>query len=421
MPDSTPPSRVCNRLSSGIVSKRLCYLLIHIGKGIRNIILRKTAHSRPLSAEVGGALGDLGTFVPYTLGAISVAGMSPVGVLGGFGLLYLASGLFYRLPIPVQPMKAVAAVMLTSGLTPGAIAASGLLIGVALLALAATGVIARLARAVPQTVSTGLQLGLGISLGWLSLEMMAENAWLGALMVIMLACMLRVPGLPATLVALVVAVIIGRALAPEQVWPDLRPTLGLPSVVLPGLDDLAHALRVTVLPQLALTVTNAIIVTAVMAGELFGNRARRVTPVNLALTSGVANLCLAPLGAMPMCHGAGGLAAHYRFGARSGVAPVLMGVALLILASTFSNTAIGMLALMPLAAVGALLLFSAIELAWSRRLVDARPECLPVIGITAGATVLADPLWGLVAGAVTEWLAGRFASSSRGATDDRTS
>lgn len=374
-----------------------------------------------LSGEVGGALGDLGTFVPYTLGAITLAGMSPVGVLTGFGVLYVASGVFYRLPVPVQPMKAVAAVMLTSGLTPGAIAATGIVVGLVLILLAVTGVITRLAKAVPQTVSTGLQLGLGISLGWIAVDMMAGNVWLGAAMLALLACLLRVPAVPSTLVALAVAIVIGRLLAPAQAWPSFQPALVLPPVVLPALDDLRHALRVTVLPQLALTVTNAIIITAALARELFGERAERATPANLALSSGVANLVLAPFGAMPMCHGAGGLAAHYRFGARSGVAPVLMGVVLLTLASSFSEAAAAVLGLIPLAAVGALLLFSAVELAWTRRLTDARAECLPVIGVTAAATVLADPLYGLLAGWFTEWLAGRLVrNSQRTARNDRT-
>src|SRR5919106_773368 len=134
-----------------------------------------------LAGEIGGAFGDLGTFLPHALGAITVAGLAPVGVLAGFGVFYVASGLYYRLPIPVQPMKAVSAVLITSGLSAGEVAATGLCLGLILVVLAATGAIGRFARVIPPSVVTGLQLGLGITLALLSLELMAGQPWLGAL------------------------------------------------------------------------------------------------------------------------------------------------------------------------------------------------------------------------------------------------
>ena len=377
------------------------------------------AGRRTWAGELSGACGDLGTFVPYTLGAMNVAGMAPAGVLTGFGLFYLATGLFYRLPIPVQPMKAVSAVLLTSGLSAQAIAATGLLVGLSLLVLGLTGIIGRLAQAVPQSVTTGLQLGLGISLAWLSVGMMAETWWLSLLLVALLVALLKAPRIPSTLVALALAVVIGRWLGAGDEWPVLEPGITVPTLVVPGLEDLAYALHVTVLPQLALTLTNAVIVTAALSRELFGPRARRVSPSNLALSSGLANIALAPLGALPMCHGAGGLAAHYRFGARTGAPPVLLGIALLTLGVVFPDTAAALLSLIPTAAVGALLLLSAIELAWSKRLVDARPACLPIIGITAAATVLWNPLWGVLAGWGVEFMAARIGSRLQSDTSKR--
>ena len=377
------------------------------------------ASRRSWPEEVGGAFGDLGTFIPHTLGAISIAGLSPVGVLAGFGLFYIASGWFYRLPIPVQPMKAVSAVLLTSGLSASEIAATGVLIGLALIGLGVTGITARLAYAVPQTVTTGLQLGLGIGLGWLSLGLLSENWWLGAMVIALLIGLLRIPGLPATLIVLALAIVIGELTRPGQPGLFFKPVLASPELVLPGLADLEHALGATVLPQLALTITNAIIITAAMSRDFFGRRACRATPANLALSSGIANLILAPFGALPMCHGAGGLAAHYRFGARTGAAPLILGITLLMLGLMFADAAVSLLSMIPTAAVGALLLFSSAELAWSKRLVDARPLCLPVIGITAAVTVLADPLWGLLCGWSIELLAGRVGSPRRNRSADR--
>ncbi len=114
--------------------------------------------------EANGALGDIGTLLPLGLGAIALAGLSPQMVLLGFGLFYIATGLVYRLPIPVQPMKAIAAVALLGVASSTEIALSGVLIGLVLLGLGGTGLIDRIRRLVPQSVLSGLQLGLGLSL-----------------------------------------------------------------------------------------------------------------------------------------------------------------------------------------------------------------------------------------------------------------
>src|SRR3954465_14814455 len=94
---------------------------------------------RRVAAEIAGACGDLGTFIPHVIGAITVAGLAPVGVLFGFGFFLISTGLFYGLPLPVQPMKAVSAVILTDGLRPGEVAAAGLLMGALLFPLGVRG------------------------------------------------------------------------------------------------------------------------------------------------------------------------------------------------------------------------------------------------------------------------------------------
>jgi len=138
-----------------------------------------TTPVRRLLLECSGACGDLGTFIPHVIGAMTVAGLAPAGVLFGFAAFLIATGLFYGLPLPVQPMKAISAVILTGGLRPGEVAAAGMMIGVVLLALSVTGWIGRLARAIPQSVSAGLQLGLGVLIGVLGLKLILETPWLG--------------------------------------------------------------------------------------------------------------------------------------------------------------------------------------------------------------------------------------------------
>ena len=218
-------------------------------------------HGGRVAGEIGGAFGDLGTFLPHVLGAITVAGLAPIGVLASFGVCYIATGLFYRLPIPVQPMKAVSAVLIASGLSAGEIAAAGLCLGVILLVLGATGAIGRFARIVPTSVVTGLQLGLGVTLALLSLELMAGLPWLGIVTVGLLLRLMRVPRCPATLLALGMAVVLARFAGVGAPWPGFEWAPAWPAAIVPDLGDFQRALASAGLPQLPLTLTNAVIVT----------------------------------------------------------------------------------------------------------------------------------------------------------------
>ena len=352
--------------------------------------------------EVNGALGDIGTLLPLMLGTIALVGLAPTPVLLGFAVFYIASAFYYRLPIPVQPMKAVAAALLTAGITPGGLAASGVIIGVTLLMLGWTGWINRIARLVPQSVLAGLQLGLGLALAHMSLDLMASAPLVAMVTLGLLLGLLLTPRYPATLVALAAATVLAQALdVPGLDFGTLSPALvSVPS--LPSLADVERALSVFVLPQLSLTFTNAVLLTALLAGDYFGDRASHVTPVRLSISSGLANLLLSPLGALPMCHGAGGLAAHYRFGARSGAAPLIIGMALIAFALVPGGLGLAVLAAIPVAGLGALLFVTAGQLAVTKRLFDCKPSCWPVIAVTAGVTVFIDPFWGLLAGGGAE-------------------
>ena len=178
----------------------------------------------------------------------------------------------------------------------------------------------------------------------------------------------------------------------------------MPQLVIPRWPEVLHSFEIAVLPQLSLTLTNAVVVTASLAREFFPNATPISSERNLALTSGLANVLLSPFGAMPMCHGAGGLQAQYRFGARTGLAPILFGSVLLVLAVGFADDAASLFAIIPIGAVGALLIMAGTDLAVSRRLFDARPSCWPVIGATALVTLIINPGLGLVMGWVSEFV-----------------
>jgi MFS superfamily sulfate permease-like transporter len=271
---------------------------------------------------------------------------------------------------------------------------------------------ARIARFIPQSVTAGLQLGLGLSMGLLGLKLAWESPWLGMLALVLLVLLMRLPRWPAAPTMLVAIILIGWAVGAVEAPPAPAFAPAFPPLVVPSLADAGRALWGAVVPQMPLTLTNAVIVTAALARDLFP-AARRVNERSLCLSTGLANLALAPLGAMPMCHGAGGLQAQHRFGARTGAAPVLLGVVLLVLALGFAGWVGALFAFVPAAAVGALLLVAGTDLAMSKRLFDARPDCWPAIGVAATGTLLVNPAVGLVGGWAVEIIRAGVAWAAR--------
>lgn len=354
--------------------------------------------------EFNAAFADIGTLLPYMLSTIVLVGISPTAAIACFALAYIATAGYYRLPVPVQPMKAIAAVAITSSMTPESLFVSGFMIGLLLVVLGLTGWIDKLCRLVPQSIIAGLKVGLGFTLSLTALSLMADDPWIAAgLLAVFVLLMYRIHEM-SILFFLAVALAAGQILdlpglrLPEQEfsflagfhWPDLA--------------ILTDSLQNHVLPQLSLTLTNAVMLTALIAHEIFGPQADHVTARRLSLSSGFGNLFLTPLGAIPMCHGAGGLIAHHRFGARTGGAPLIIGLVLLVLVLLPDRLGLAWLSAIPVSALGVLLLIASLQLAASRRLIDARPSCYPVIAITAIITVVIGPFWGLMAGTGAEIL-----------------
>ena len=236
-----------------------------------------------------------------------------------------------------------------------------------------------------------------MALALVSLDHLATAPVISVVTLGLLLGLLLAPRYPSVLIAIAVAIILGRVLdGPGLEFASLVPgAISVPP--LPTVAEVERAISLFVLPQLSLTFTNAVLLTALIATDYFGDRASHVTPARLSVTSGLANLLL-----LPMCHGAGGLAAHYRFGARSGTAPLLLGLGLFAFALMPGGLGLAALAAIPAAALGALLLVASCELALTRRLYDCKPSCWPVIAVTAGVTVWADPFWGLLAGSCAE-------------------
>jgi SulP family sulfate permease len=133
----------------------------------------------------------------------------------------------------------------------------------------------------------------------------------------------------------------------------------------PGIQDFINAVILLVIPQIPLTLGNAIMGTTDTCYSLFGKgtATKKASFKAFASSMGIMNLLTGMIGGMPMCHGSGGLAAHYRFGARTGGSNIMIGIVFLIIALVFGKIGISLLSSIPNAILGILLLFAGLELA----------------------------------------------------------
>jgi len=318
-------------------------------------------------SELAGAFGDLGTLVPFVVGYITIARLEPQGVLLGFGLLALATGLYFRTPMPVQPMKAIATVAVTQPqmVTPGAIFASAVVTGVFWLGMGMSGAVSWLAALTSRPVVRGIVLGLGLSFILEGVSLMHRGPLVAVPAVLLTFLLLSQPRVPAMLVLLAYGAAAALSLDPTLIRDlgSLAPSFRLPALQVPSLSwrEVVTGALVLAVPQTALTLGNAVIATAEEHNALFPHR--RVSVRLLALDHGLMNLIAAPLGGVPMCRGAGGMAGHVRFGARTGGAIVILGVILLSGALFFADSVATLFRLFPLPVLGVILFFSGIELA----------------------------------------------------------
>ncbi len=325
--------------------------------------------------ELAGSLGDLGTLLPLTIALVLINSVPLATTLLVIGVMYVASGAYYRLPIPVQPLKVVAAVAIASQLPVETIAASGIILGVILLLLAVTGAIDLVARVFTRPIVRGIQLGLGlilmikgvefISAPELVLNGAATTPWLNPLVGIIGAFItllfLENRRFPAALLLLAFGLLIGLLFGGET---NAAPVNGGLILIAPDFSRYGDAFFLLVLPQLPLTIGNAIISTRDVARTKFGpQKSARVTLKALLTSMGVTGLVTGLIGAMPLCHGAGGLAAHYRFGARTGGSNLMIGAFFVLLALLFGEQALQLLTLIPKGILGVLLFFAGLELA----------------------------------------------------------
>jgi hypothetical protein len=365
---------------------------------------------------VAGAFADVGVLVPIAVALIVTNGLSPTAVLLPAGLLYVAAAGVYRLPVPVQPLKAFGAIAIAQGLGMDAIAAGALLMGVIFLILGGTGLIDWAARAFPRPLIRGVQLTVGLLFLKIAYTLVTDppaafvdhsmdRPWLVGLSLTCAFVALALRRHPIALALVAVAVVTVAIRAEGFAW-------GPSSIALPQIDvaTFVAAFVVLVIPQLPLTFANSCLATADAAKTYFGEAAKRVRPGRLATTLGAANLFAGAIGGMPVCHGAGGMTAHRAFGARTGAAPAVIGATLLVLAVVFGAGLAALLTAFPLPILAGLLAVSGLlHIALLRDLDGLGPWAIAIgIGVLGFASNLAIALGaGLLVWWTTIWLRSR--------------
>lgn len=318
--------------------------------------------------EWAGAFGDLGTLIPFVVAYISVLKMHPFGVLFAFGAAMLVCGLVYKTPFPVQPMKAIgaaAAMQAAASVTPETVYSAALVTGVIWLVLGMTGWAARVARLVPATVVAGIVFGLGFGFMLHGLQMMREDWPVALIGVLGTLLLMRNRSIPAMFVLLAFGLAVGAWRRPDLLHGIAHrgAQLQLPSFALTNMDwhQLMLGALLLAVPQIPLTLGNAVIATKEENNRLFPHR--QLSESRIALSTGIMNLFSATVGGVPMCHGAGGMAGHIAFGARTGGAVVILGGLLLVLAFFFSGSVEMLFGLLPIAVLGVILFLTGAQLA----------------------------------------------------------
>ncbi|MEM6258628.1 MAG: putative sulfate/molybdate transporter [Planctomycetota bacterium] len=362
--------------------------------------------------ELVGSFGDLGTFLPLCVALAVTTELNFAAMLIAAGLMNIATGLLFRLPVPVQPMKAIAAVAIAEGLSGGAVVAAGWGMGAALMLVSITGLIPLLDRLIPTPIVRAIQLGIGLKLLLHALE--------------------HLPDLPAAGANSVLVAITAGALILVGTWRNWPIVLPLflagfviilfetPSVyqavtinppqfewIAPAASEWKQGLIEGALPQLPLTLLNSVIAVCALSGDYFPKH--RIAPKRMASSVGMMNLLCVGWSGLPMCHGAGGLAAQYRAGARTGGSVIMLGAIKLVLGIAFGVSLLPLLQNYPMAILAPLIAFAGISLAYNGCLVK-HPRDWLVISPSAAVIIATQTLYGFLVGIlITAALAALYA------------
>lgn len=384
--------------------------------------------------ELAGSLGDLGTLLPIAIAMVLVNGLNPLGLFFSIGLFYILSGVYFGVTVPVQPMKVIGAYAIATSLTADQILASSLLMGIFLLIIGMTGAIDLIRKVTPHAVIRGVQLSTGALLmaggvkfmiGTSKFQAMQEAVephlafqslgpvpislviGVGAAMVTLF--LLDNKRFPAGLIVVLGGLALGLALGARIDLQGQGLGFNLPEILplgFPGNADFTFALFALVLPQIPMTLGNAALAYTDLSKQYFEEHSHKVTNKAACISMALANFMSFCLGGMPMCHGAGGLAAHYRFGARTAGSNIMIGLIFTLLALILGNNIITVFNLLPVSILGVLLIFAGSQLTLTIMDLGSRKDFFVatlILGITLASNLAAGFIAGMIVAHILKW------------------
>ena len=368
--------------------------------------------------ELAGALGDLGTILPLGIGMIVINGIDPLALFACVGIYYLFSGMYFGVTMPVEPMKVIGAYAIATGIAAPQIFAATLINGLFLLVVGVTGAITLIGKYTPKPVIRGVQLSTGVLLVSQGVKMMLGSSQfqvirraaepylslqhlgplpigilIGVVLGFLTLLLLDNRKLPAALVVVFIGLILGLILGTHEGLDKLVLGINIPRLLPSGIPpwaDFATSLFVLAIPQLPMTIGNSVIATGDLAKEYFGESSKKVTYPALCMSLATANMMSFFFGGMPMCHGAGGLASRFRFGARTAGSNIISGILFLLLALLLGSHALSVVYLIPMSALGVLLVFAGSQLALTILDLKGRKDLfvpLMMVGITLASNL----------------------------------
>lgn len=359
--------------------------------------------------ELAGGLGDLGLLLPISVALVTVNGLNATAVFASAGLAYIGTALYFRVPLPVQPLKAFAAAAIALKVDANTIAAGAALMAVVLAVISVTRSAGWLTARFPLVLVRGIQASVALLLVKAAWEMAQKGNWKGlppidptlsvglALTVFAVLVLLRDNRfLPGTVIVLASGFGIGLAVSGWPQGVELGPqALQLAS---PNMSDFSLALTALVIAQLPLTFGNSIVATTDAERTYFGEQARRVQPNRLAGSMAIWNSISALFYGLPICHGAGGATAHYKLGARTGGATLILGSALLVLAIVFGASLPLIFYLVVPGALAGMLLYVAFQHGLLAASLKGWGDRAIIVLVAIATLALGSLAWGFAAG-----------------------
>jgi len=368
--------------------------------------------------ELAGALGDLGTILPLGIGMIVINGLDPLALFACVGIYYLFSGVYFGMTMPVEPMKVIGAYAIATGIAAPQIFAASLINGLFLLVVGVTGAMTLIGKYTPKPVIRGVQLSTGVLLVSQGVKMMLGSSQfqvihraaepylslqhlgplpigilIGVVLGFLTLLLLDNRRLPAALVVVFIGLLVGLILGTHEGLDELELGINIPRLLPSGIPpwaDFATSLFVLAIPQLPMTIGNSVIATGDLAKEYFRESSKKVTYPAICMSLAAANIMSFFFGGMPMCHGAGGFASRFRFGARTAGSNIISGLLFLLLALLLGSHALSVVYLIPVSALGVLLVFAGSQLALTILDLKERKDIfvpLMMVGITLASNL----------------------------------